>query len=107
MSTPRLPRMMLAFVVRRCTIELGHPPTPAEFAAWANGGDLGARRLFGRSITEHEAQIILRHQARLVSARSARAEERWQDAELEDTPVAGTNVISLAEARSRRAPRGR
>lgn len=99
--------MMIAFVVRRCTIALGHRPTAAEFAAWANGGDLGARRVFGRPISEQEAQVILRHQARLVSARSARPEEQWADTELEPAPVPGANVISLAAARSRRAPRGR
>lgn len=105
MSMPRLPRMMIGFVVRRCTVELGRRPTPAEFAAWANAGGAGETHVFGRPITEHEAQIILRHQARLVTARSARAEEQWQDDELADA-APRANVVSLAAMRNRRA-RGR
>ena len=29
-------KVMLGFVVRRCAKELGHRPTPDEFALWAN-----------------------------------------------------------------------
>jgi hypothetical protein len=29
-------KMMLGFIVRRCACEIGHPPTPEEFAEWAN-----------------------------------------------------------------------
>ena len=43
MASERLPKMMIGFVVRRCTVELGRAPTPAEFAAWANASD-DARR---------------------------------------------------------------
>lgn len=104
MSTPRLPKMMIGFVVRRCTLELGRRPTPAEFAGWANAGSHRAVHVFGRPITEAEAGLILRHQARLVSARSAAGEERWVDSE--ELPPAAANVVSLAAARARR-PLGR
>ena len=89
MSTPaaRLPRMMIAFVVRRCSVELGRQPTAAEFAAWANSG---ATRLFGRPISEVEAGVILRHQRRLVTAKSAAIDE--QHVELDDL-VAAPNVV--------------
>ena len=93
-----LPKMMLGFVVRRCTVELGHRPTPAEFAAWANGG---AAHLFGRPISEAEAAVILRHQARLVSARSATTEEQYVPS---DELVAAPNVVRITD-RVRRAAR--
>ena len=98
MSTPatRLPRMMIGFVVRRCTVELGHAPTAAEFADWANGGNV---HLFGRPISEAEAGVILRHQRRLVTARSAAAEERY--VELDGLALA-PNVVRLADVRARR-----
>src|SRR5262245_48523072 len=101
MSTPvaRLPKMMIAFVVRRCAVELGHRPSPAEFAAWANGG---AVNVFGRPISEDEARVVLRHQARLVTARSAAADEQYFD----DAPLTPTaNVIRLADVRARRSLR--
>src|SRR5262245_34994095 len=97
--TARLPKMMIGFVVRRCTVELGHRPTPAEFAAWANGGQT---RLFGREISIDEATVILRHQARLVTARSATPEEQYIEF---DELVVAPNVIRLADVRARRAAR--
>jgi len=99
MPTARLPRMMIAFVVRRCTVELGHAPTPAEFAAWANAGDAC---LFGRPISALEAGVILRHQARLVTAKSATPDERYVDI---DAVAALPNVVRLADVRARRAAR--
>lgn len=100
MSPPRLPKMMLGFVVRRCTVELGRAPTPSEFAAWANAGTGREAHLFGRPITVAEASLILRHQARLVSAASASGDEQWLDADT--TPPAAPNVVSMAAARARR-----
>jgi hypothetical protein len=99
MSTPtqRLPKMMIGFVVRRCCIELGRMPTPAEFATWANAGDV---RLFGRPISEAEAGVILRHQARLVTAKSATPTEQY--VEIDELPA---NVVRLSDARARRAAR--
>ncbi len=106
MASERLPKMMIGFVVRRCTIELGHAPNPAEFAAWANASVARDVHVFGRPITEAEAGLILRHQARLVSARSAAQEEQW--VEVDEVALAAPNVIDLAAVRARRAgARGR
>lgn len=101
MTAPRLPKMMIAFVVRRCTVDLRHAPSPTEFAAWANAGDGRDAHLFGRPISVAEADLILRHQARLVSAASAAPEEQWVESEA--PAIASTNVVSLAAARARRA----
>jgi hypothetical protein len=100
MSVSRLPKMMIGFVVRRCTIELGHQPSAAEFAAWANAGADREAHVFGRPISEREAGLILRHQARLVSARSAAPEERWAD--VDEVTLDASNVVNLAAARARR-----
>ena len=72
-----LPKMMLGFVVRRCTVDVGHQPSPEEFAAWANNYKDGDRTycLFGRPLTVDEARVILRHRSRLVTARSAAPHE--------------------------------
>jgi hypothetical protein len=107
MLTPRLPKMMIGFVVRRCAVELGRAPTPAEFAAWANAGETRPAHVFGRPISVAEAQLILRHQARLVSARSASSGEAWAEVdELTGTdPGPGPNVIRLADVRARRTGR--
>jgi hypothetical protein len=104
MPAIRLPKMMIGFVVRRCTIELGHKPTPEEFAAWANSRGDGEQRplVFGRAISEHEAHIILKHQSRLVSAKSARAEEQFVDRdELPRSAAAAENVVDLSQVRRR------
>ena len=101
MPAPRLPKMMIGFVVRRCTIELGHAPTAVEFATWANTGDHRSAHIFGRPISVDEAGLILRHQARLVSARSAAPDERWVD--VDELALAAPNVVSLDAARARRA----
>ena len=64
-------KLMLGVIVRRCAREIGHPPTPEEFAAWANSREENGRRysLFGRAISPSTAKIILRHPGRLVTAR--------------------------------------
>ena len=64
-------RLMLGFIVRRCAREIGHPPTPEEFAAWANSREENGQRytLFGRPISPSAARIILRHPGRIVTAR--------------------------------------
>ena len=64
-------RMMLGFIVRRCARDLGHPPTPEEFAKWANNQEENGERysLFGRPLSASAAGIILRHPGRLVTAR--------------------------------------
>jgi hypothetical protein len=97
--------MMIGFVVRRCAVELGRMPTASEFAAWANAGDTRPAHVFGRPISIAEAQLILRHQARLVSARDASADEAWAEHDAMDAAPAGPNVVRLADVRARRAGR--
>jgi hypothetical protein len=73
-SSERANRMSLGFVVRQCAVELGHLPTAAELAEWANhqSDDRGEYRLFGRMISAAEAAVILRHLSREVSVRPER-----------------------------------
>jgi hypothetical protein len=73
-----LPKMMLGFIVRRCTVDMGHQPSPEEFAAWANNykHGTGIYRLFGRPITADEARVILRHRSRIVTPRGGRRERQ-------------------------------
>ena len=103
MTETRLPKMMIGFVVRRCAVDLGHAPSPAEFAAWANASEQRDAHVFGRPITVAEAGLILRHQARLVSAASAASDEQWVETEAAPPASAAPNVVSLAAARARRA----
>lgn len=106
---------MIGFVVRRCAVELGHAPSAAEFAAWANnhGADGESYHLFGRAIDKREAALILKHQARVVTARSATPEEMYVERDplemLEPSPQPGSadepvrgNVVDLAAVRERR-----
>lgn len=74
MSAPL--RIMLGFVVRRCAVALGHPPTPEELMEWANNqrDSRGRYRIFGRAIGIEEARVILRHPGRLVTIRP---DPRW------------------------------
>jgi hypothetical protein len=64
-------QMMLGFVVRQCAVALGHAPTAAELADWANNqpGARGRYHIFGRAISIDEARVILRHPGRLVTVR--------------------------------------
>ena len=98
--------MMLGFVVRRCTVALGHEPSPEEFAAWANACGDGRRTfsLFGRPITASEARAILGHPARLVSARGAHPHECVSDGE--ETVGGGTLASFRAAAARLQARRG-
>lgn len=98
-----LPKMMLGFVVRRCAVEVGHQPSPEEFAAWANHYKAGDRigALFGRPITVAEARLILRHRARVVTARSASPHECVvPEDEIPRHPGSAT-VITLPVGRAR------
>ena len=65
-------KVMLGFVVRRCAKELGHSPTPDEFAHWANSRECEGTRysLFGQDISVSTAQVMLRHLSRIVTVRS-------------------------------------
>jgi len=62
-------KMMLGFIVRRCAADLGHMPSPAEFAEWANGRGRNGRRfcLFGREISPAAAKIMFSQPGRLVT----------------------------------------
>jgi hypothetical protein len=64
-------KIMLGFVVRRCAVALGRQPTPAELAEWANNqrDALGRYRIFGKAITTHDAEVIMKHPGRMVSVR--------------------------------------
>jgi hypothetical protein len=71
-SNKNLKKVMLGFIVRRCAVELGHSPTPDEFAAWANEQEEDGRRfsIFGRPILPSAAKVMLRHLGRLVTVHS-------------------------------------
>lgn len=100
MASAPLPKMMLGFVIRRCAAALGHDPTPVEFARWANSYVDGEHKvhLFGRPISETEAQVILRHRGRPVAARSASRAEQLSD---DETKTAAGKVTSLSEVKAR------
>jgi hypothetical protein len=70
-TKPRAPKMMLGFIVRRCAADIGHPPTPDEFAAWANGENQNGEGycLFGKPISSAIAQLMFRQPGRLVTVR--------------------------------------
>ena len=65
------PKMMLGFIVRRCAADLGHHPTPDEFAVWANDQKLNGQRccLFGKPISPADAEIMFSQPGRLVTVR--------------------------------------
>jgi len=59
-------KMMLGFIVRRCAADLGHNPSPDEFATWANGN--GSRLcLFGKEISSAAAKVMFSQPGRLVT----------------------------------------
>jgi|GEM_PF-789517 len=61
-------KMMLGFIVRRCAADLGHNPSPDEFANWANGKGNGTRFcLFGKEISSAAAKIMFSQPGRLVT----------------------------------------
>ena len=98
-----LPKMMIAFVVRRCTVDLGHAPTPAEFASWANNysAAYGCSHLFGRPISEIDARVMLRHQGRLVTARSAAPDEEIFESDQCAVPMTTPHkIVSITEVRA-------
>jgi len=62
-------KMMLGFIVRRCAADIGHTPTPDEFAKWANGYHHHGRRLclFGKEISASIAKVMFTQPGRLVT----------------------------------------
>jgi hypothetical protein len=68
-AKPSAPKMMLGFIVRRCAADIGHTPTPDEFAAWANGENRNGKGycLFGKPISPTIAKIMFRQPGRLVT----------------------------------------
>ena len=62
-------KMMLGFIVRRCAADIGHTPTPDEFAKWANGHHQHGKRLclFGKEISASHAKLMFSQPGRLVS----------------------------------------
>ncbi|HXC53075.1 MAG TPA: hypothetical protein VN634_19465 [Candidatus Limnocylindrales bacterium] len=107
MSGRGLTKIAIGFVVRRCTLALGHSPSAHEFSQWANtAGEFGGA-LFGRPVTVQEAEVILRHQARPVTSRTARPYESATDgelpAELRASDDVRDKVVDFAAIRARRA----
>lgn len=62
-------KMMLGFIVRRCAADIGHTPTPVEFAKWANGQYPTGKRfcLFGKEISPTVAKLMFTQPGRLVT----------------------------------------
>ena len=62
-------KMMLGFIVRRCAAELGHTPSPDEFAAWANRQKQngGFYCLFGKEISPSAAKVMFAQPGRMVT----------------------------------------
>ena len=62
-------KMMLGFIVRRCAADLGHAPSPDEFAAWANQQRQNGRSycLFGKEISASAAKIMFTQPGRIVT----------------------------------------
>ena len=75
-------KVMLGFVVRCCARELGHAPTPQEFAVWANNQSLDGERynIFGQAISAETAKLMLSRLDRLVTVRSPDVILRQPDA---------------------------
>ncbi len=65
------PKMMLGFIVRRWAADLGHNPTPDEFATWANKHGQNGQQycLFGKPISPSVAKVMFSQPGRLVTVR--------------------------------------
>lgn len=66
-------KMMLGFIVRRCAADIGHTPTPDEFAKWANGHNTHGNRfcLFGKQISPSDAKVMFSQPGREVTVSPA------------------------------------
>jgi hypothetical protein len=107
MATHRLPKISIGFVVRRCILALGHRPTAREFADWANSAGEHGGAIFGRTVTVAEAEVILRHQARPVTSRTAQPHEAIDKEtlppELRASDDVRDKVVDFAAIRAKRA----
>lgn len=109
MAAGDLPKISIGFVVRRCVLALGRRPSAREFSQWANTAGEQGTAIFGRRVSEQEAAVILRHQGRPVTARSAHPHEVVAEHELPEglRPSADVRdkVVDFAAIRARRTPR--
>jgi len=75
-------KMMLGFIVRRCAAELGHTPTPDEFAAWANRQRQNGKSycLFGKEISPSAAKVMFAQPGRMVTVSPEGLARVWKGA---------------------------
>lgn len=73
-------KVMLGFIVRRCAADIGHAPTPDEFARWANGQRHGGKRfcLFGKEISAAAARVMFGQPGRLVTVSPQSMARMWK-----------------------------
>ncbi|HVO96067.1 MAG TPA: hypothetical protein VMT22_24645 [Terriglobales bacterium] len=75
-------KVMLGFIVRRCATDIGHTPSPNEFAEWANGQNFGGKRfcLFGKEISPNAAKLMFSQPGRLVTVSPQGLARIWKGA---------------------------
>ena len=73
-------KVMLGFIVRRCAADIGHVPSPAEFATWANGQTQNGKCfcLFGKEISPSAAKIMFSQPGRLVTVSEEGLTRIWR-----------------------------
>jgi hypothetical protein len=73
-------KMMLGFIVRRCAADLGHTPSPDEFAAWANEQRRNGKSycLFGKAISPSTAKVMFRQPGRMVTVSPEGMARAWK-----------------------------
>jgi hypothetical protein len=73
-------KMMLGFIVRRCAADLGHTPTPDEFAGWANAQKQNGNSycLFGKEISSSAAKLMFTQPGRMVTVSPQGLERIWK-----------------------------
>jgi len=73
-------KMMLGFIVRRCAADIGQPPSPAEFATWANGQAQNGKRLclFGKEISPAIAKVMFSQPGCLVTVSAEGLARIWR-----------------------------
>jgi hypothetical protein len=73
-------KMMLGFIVRRCAADIGHAPSPTEFASWANGRARSGKHLclFGKEISPAIAKVMLGQPGRMVTVSAEGLARIWR-----------------------------